>query len=431
MVGSVPAAVSSPAPRPGDRVAVVGGGIAGLLSAYVLSRRYEVTLFEARTRLGGHAHTVDAEVDGRSIAVDTGFIVFNDRTYPTFHRVIDQLGVPWQDAPMSFGVRSDRSGLEYAVTTVDSLFAQRRNLVRPSYLRLLVDIARWNRLASRSRGSRWAHTSLRDFLATHRFSAGFVAEYLMPLGSAIWSCPHERFLDFPVGFLAEFFHNHGMLAWSGQPRWRTITGGSRVYVETLAARWSARVALDTPIGCIRRSSDAVELITAAGASQRFDHVVVATHADQALAMVDEPSATERELLGAFGYQRNLVTLHTDASILPHSRRAWAAWNYRVPELETRAVTLTYAMNRLQHLPVRSQVLVTVNDGHLIDQARVLGRWTYRHPLFSVRTAAAQQRHPELIGHRRISYCGAYWGWGFHEDGAASALRVAAAFGEAL
>lgn len=418
-------------PRPGDRVAVIGSGISGLLSAYLLSRRYRVSLFEARDRLGGHAHTVDAQVDGRTLAVDTGFIVFNDRTYPTFNRLIAELDVAWREAPMTFGVRSDRSGLEYAVTTVNSLFAQRRNLVRLAYLRLLVDIARWNRLASRARGRRWAQVSLREWLASHRFSDGFVRDYLMPLGSAIWSCPNDRFVDFPVDFLTGFFHNHGMLSWAGQPQWRTIVGGSREYIDAMAQRWSAEVLLSTPVRRVRRRDAGVDVTDANGHTATFDHVIIAAHGDQALRMVAEPTPTERELLAAFAYQDNVATLHTDESILPRNRRAWAAWNYRVPAREADAVTLTYSMNRLQSLPVDTEVLVTINDTDQLDTAKVLGRWVYSHPLYTVETAAAQKRHHELICHDRISYTGAYWGYGFHEDGAASATRVTEAFGVRL
>lgn len=418
-------------PSPGDRVAVIGSGISGLLSAYLLSRRYRVTLFEARDRLGGHAHTVDIELETKRVPVDTGFIVFNDRTYPTFNRLIDELGVAWREAPMTFGVRSDRTGLEYAVTSVNSLFAQRRNLVRFAYLRLLYDIARWNRLAARARGPQWANTTLRAFLDTHRFSDDFVTEYLMPLGSAIWSCPSDRFAEFPVDFLIGFFHNHGMLAWSGQPQWRTIEGGSRRYIEAMAARWSATVELGTPVQSVRRRPGGVDITTAAGEAHAFDHAVIATHGDQALRMLDDPSDTERDILSAFAYQENIATLHTDESILPTNRLTWAAWNYRVPRSRSYATTLTYSMNRLQSLPVRSEVLVTINDTDLIDERAVHGRWTYLHPLYTVDTAAAQKRHAELIGHNRTSYCGAYWGYGFHEDGAASAARVAELFGEGL
>jgi predicted NAD/FAD-binding protein len=415
----------------GLRFAVIGGGVAGLVAAYVLARRHSVVLYEARERLGGHAHTVDVELDGRAFAVDTGFIVLNDRTYPLFTRLLDQLGVATHEAPMSFGVRSDRSGVEYAVTSLDSLFAQRHNALRPSFYRLLVDIARWNRLAERSRGARYESMPLRELLERHRFSRRFADEYLLPLGSAIWSCPSDRLGEFPVGFLTAFLHNHGMLAWSGHPQWRTVTGGSRRYIEAIAAAWRTEARLGQPVKTIARGGDAVAVETEAGRVDRFDHAVVACHADRALSMLDDPTPVERKLLGCFEYQRNVATLHTDTRSMPRSERAWAAWNYHVRHGDENSVTLTYAMNRLQSLDAPRELLVTINDPGTIDERAVLGRWTYHHPLYSVRTAAAQSRHRELIDANRTSYCGAYWGYGFHEDGVASALRVCEAFGDAL
>ncbi len=412
-------------------MAVVGAGIAGLLSAYLLSRRYDVTLYEARARLGGHAHTVDADVGGgRTVPVDTGFIVFNDRTYPTFHRLIDELEVAYRVAPMTFGVKSERSGVEYAVTTLDSLFAQRRNALRPSYLRMLADIARFNRLAEQSRGPELADVTLRAFLSGRGFSDRFVDEYLRPLGSAIWSCPGERFEDFPVQFLTQFLHNHGMLRWSGQPEWRTVVGGSRAYIDAMAARWDATVALSSPVRSVSRG-DRVRVETESGDREDFDHVVLACHGDQVRRIVTDPSETERNVLAAFDYQHNVATLHTDEGVMPRRRRAWAAWNYCVPRDPLGVVTLTYAMSRLQSLPAPPELFVTINDAGTIDERKVLGRYRYAHPLYTVRTAAAQARHAEVIAAGRTSYCGAYWGFGFHEDGAASAARVCKAFGVEL
>jgi predicted NAD/FAD-binding protein len=412
----------------GPSVAVVGSGISGLLAAYLLSRRYRVTLFENRARLGGHTHTVETRLGADHVAVDTGFIVFNDRTYPGFCRLIDELEVDYQDAPMTFGVRSDPSGVEYAVTSLDSLFAQRRNAISPSYLRLLADIARWNRKAEDLRSQRFMKVTLGDFVRGERLSQRFVDEYLLPLVSAIWSCPGERVLEFPVGFLAHFLHNHGMLSWSGQPQWRTISGGAHRYIEAMQKRWSVDVHLSSPVRQIRRVSSGVEL-SVAGSSLRFDHAVVACHGDQARHLIAEPTPTEEELLSVFHYQPNQALLHTDVSVLPRSRRAWAAWNYRVTS--RKQVSLTYNMRRLQGIDTNPPLLVTLNDPGEVDPRHVIGSWEYQHPIFTTETSGAQARHDELIDHHRVSYCGAYWGFGFHEDGVQSALRVCRAFGVTL
>jgi uncharacterized protein len=417
--------------RQAQRIAVVGAGVSGLVTAYLLSRRHEVILFEGRDRPGGHANTVDVDLDGQRLAVDTGFIVFNDRTYPNFCRLVEALGVASHGAPMTFGVRSDRSGLEYAVTSLGSLFAQRRNALRPSYYRFLADVARWNRLARRAGGPELATVPVHEFVASHRFSRQFVDEYLMPLGCAIWSCPPERLRGFPMRFLSQFLHNHGMLSWAGQPRWRTIRGGSRCYVAALLRSARAELRLKTPVRRIWRTASHVEVDSDKAAAERFDHVVLACHADQALAALADASAVERDLLSRFSYQRNVASLHTDTRVMPRQRRAWAAWNYRVPKDEGAPVSLTYAMNRLQALPAARELLVTINGEHEVRPAAVLGQWTYQHPVFTAATAAAQARHSELVGQNRTSFCGAYWGFGFHEDGVVSALRVCQAFGETL
>jgi len=410
---------------------VIGSGISGLLAAYLLRNDYEVTLYEKRGRLGGHSHTVDVEIGGRDYPVDTGFIVFNDRTYPNFIKLLSQLGVSSIEAPMSFGVRSDRSGLEYAVTSIDSLFAQRRNTVSPSYLRLLVDIMRWNRLAIQSRGAGFERVKLRDFLKTQKFSDLFVSEYLYPLGSSIWSCSAELFGEFPVGFLTGFLHNHGMLAWAAHPQWRTVVGGSRTYVDAIAnALRDSSVHLASEIVSVRRYQDRVDVVGQDGAKTSFDHVILACHADDALAMLADPSDLETEIVGTFAYQDNEVVLHTDPSEMPKRRKAWAAWNYHVCK-DSDAVSLTYWMNALQSLDCPEEIFVTVNPQEPIRHGRRIREFQYRHPQFSIATSGAQQRHGEVINSRRTSFCGAYWGFGFHEDGVRSTLAVGDAFGVSL
>ncbi|RMH43623.1 MAG: FAD-dependent oxidoreductase [Deltaproteobacteria bacterium] len=418
--------MTSAEPRPGDRVAVVGGGVSGLVAALALARRYDVALFEGRDRLGGHAHTVDVALAGATYAVDTGFVVFNDRTYPQLCRLLSALGVRSRPAPMTFGVRSDRTGVEFAVTTAGSLFAQRRNLLRPGYYRFLAGIARFNRLARRARGPAADATPLGDWLARHRLPDRTVTDYVEPLCAAIWSCPPRRVRAFPIGFLAAFLANHGMLSWSGQPQWRTIAGGSRAYVDAIARRLGPRVRLSTPVVGLRRQPDRVLVATPAGV-EAFDHAIVACHADDALRLLADADDREAAALGAFAYTANHVVLHTDPRVLPRARRAWAAWNYHVPRRRDAPVSLTYAMNRLHGYAAPRELLVTVNGGGVAAPVR-LGRWTVRHPAFSVQSAAVQRRHREFIARRRTSFCGAYWGYGFHEDGVSSALRVCEAFG---
>jgi predicted NAD/FAD-binding protein len=405
------------------RVAIVGSGISGLVCAHLLHRRHDVTLFEAGDRPGGHTHTVEVRLSGRVHAVDTGFIVFNDRTYPNFSRLLRQLGVPVRPTTMSFGVRSDRTGLEYSGTGLGGLFAQRRNALRPRFLAMVRDILRFNREALRALGTPLADRPLRDLLGERGYSRGFVEDYLVPMGSAIWSMPPARLLDFPAGFFVRFFSNHGLLSLADRPRWSVIEGGSRTYVERLLAPLGDRVRLRTPVRNVRRTERDVEL----DPGGRFDHVVLACHSDQALALLADPTPAEREILGALPYQPNEVVLHTDASLLPRRRAAWAAWNYRIRADEGPAV-VTYRMNEIQGLDAAEEICVTLNRTEEIAPSRVLGRFRYDHPAFTAEGVAAQRRHGEISGARGTHYCGAYWGYGFHEDGVNSALRVCEALG---
>lgn len=410
------------------RIAVVGGGVSGLTVAHRLHERHQVTLFEAADYLGGHTNTVDVDYDGDRFAVDTGFIVFNDRNYPQFTALLDELKIASRPTAMSFSVRADAADLEYEGSSLSGLFAQGRNFVRPAFYRLLRDILRFNRIGRSDGADGAADETVGEFLAAHRFSREFVDYYLLPMGSAIWSCPTGTFANFPIRFILEFFRHHGLLDLTNRPQWRVVEGGSRTYVAALTRGFREAVRLRTPIAAIRRSADGVEVVPREGAAEMFDHVVLACHADQALRMLVDPTPAEREVLAAFPYERNTAVLHTDTAMLPKRRRAWAAWNYLLLDSQAAATTrsratVTYCMNILQHLKSRHTYCVSLNVDERIHSSKILGRFTYEHPIFTTSRAAAQARHGEISGVERTSFCGAYWGNGFHEDGVASAMRV--------
>ena len=408
-------------------MAIVGGGVSGLVTAALLGRRHEVTVFESDAYAGGHTHTVAVDTPDGALAVDTGFIVFNDRTYPLFTRLLDRLGVATRDTEMSFSVRCDRTGLEYNGTTLNGLFADRRHLASPSFLGMVRDILRFNRDGAEQAG-RAGRATVGRFLSTHRYGRRFRDHYLLPMGASIWSCPSGTFLDFPIAFVMDFFANHGLLQLRDRPTWKVVRGGSARYVDRLLARTAGSLRLSTPVHGIRRHADHV-VVRSTGRVETFDEVVLACHADQALALLDDPSMTERQLLGAFPYQPNVAVLHTDAGCLPRRRRAWASWNYRVPSAPAAPPTVTYHMNRLQHLETTQQYCVSLNPSTAIAAGAEIARYTYTHPMFTAARVDAQTQHATMIRRRGTSYCGAYWGYGFHEDGVRSAVAVAAAFGE--
>ncbi len=407
------------------RIAIIGAGISGLTAAFRLSQHHEVTLFEANDYLGGHTHTVDVEIGGERHAIDTGFIVFNDWTYPNFIALLDELRIASQPTSMSFSVRCDRTGLEYNGSSLNGLFAQRRNLFRPSFHRMIRDILRFNREGPELVLSRPADDSMTvgEFLKQHRYSREFADQYLLPMGAAIWSCPTGTFAEFPIRFIVEFYRNHGLLSVRHRPTWRVIEGGSRTYVAAMVPRFHDRVRLNTPVESVRRTVDGVDVTPLGQMAERFDHVVFACHSDQALRMLADPMPAERELLGAFPYERNSAVLHTDESLLPRRRLAWASWNYQIPAEPTAHATVSYCMNILQHIRSKHTFCVTLNSDDRIDPANVLGRFEYHHPIFTTRRAAMQARHREVLNVNRTSFCGAYWGNGFHEDGVNSALAV--------
>jgi uncharacterized protein len=403
------------------RIAVIGSGISGMVAAYHLSRMHDVTVFESGAHIGGHTHTVDVEYRGREYAVDTGFIVYNDWTYPHFVRLLDTLGVPWQPSPMSFSVRCEKSGLEYNGTSINSLFAQRRNIARPSFLRMVADILRFNRRAPKLLEAGAPAWTLAEYLAREAYSRNFVDHYIIPMGAAIWSSRPVDMLQFPARFFVEFFANHGFLSVHDRPTWRVIRGGSREYVKRLTAPYAKGVRLNTPVAGLKRQPGQVIVRLKNGAVENFDQVFIACHSDQALKLLSDPSPEEREILGAIPYQANEALLHTDASLMPRRPLAWAAWNYHLPIETYGRVTVTYNMNILQTLAAPVQFLLTLNRGKDVDAGKILGRYVYHHPVFTAAAVAAQERRREINGVRRTYYCGAYWGYGFHEDGVKSAL----------
>ncbi|ERI52770.1 amine oxidase [Pseudomonas sp. EGD-AK9] len=414
------------------KIAIIGSGIAGLTSAYLLNRQHEIQVFEASDWVGGHTHTVDVEVDGRAYAIDTGFIVFNDWTYPNFIRLLEQLGVAYQPTEMSFSVSDPASGLEYNGHDLNSLFAQRRNLVSPGFWGMLRDILRFNRQTQDDLacGRIAADTTLGDYLARNGYGQRFIDHYIVPMGAAIWSMSLAGMLGFPLQFFVRFCKNHGLLSISDRPQWQVIAGGSRSYVAPLSASFAERIRLNCPVQRVERDAGGVTLHSAAGA-ERFDKVVFACHSDQALALLAGPSAAEQAILGALPYADNEVVLHTDTRLLPRRQLAWASWNYRLGGPSDRPAAVTYNMNILQGIDSDTTFCVSLNQGAAIDPAKVLARFRYAHPQYSLAGIAAQARWEELQGSQHSYYCGAYWANGFHEDGVLSALRVARAFGEAL
>jgi predicted NAD/FAD-binding protein len=405
------------------RIAIVGTGVSGLVCAHLLNRVHDVTLFEADERPGGHAHTVTVRHPDGSFDVDTGFLVYNERNYPGLVALFDDLGIATKPSDMSFGVRDEVTGLEWKGTSPDTVFAQRRNLVRPSFLRMLADVGRFNRRARAVLdGPPDPTTSLGDLLEGGRWSSQFLDWYLVPMGSSIWSADPTTILDMPALTFARFFANHGWLDFGDQSEWRTVVGGSIRYVEAIVARLAHPVRTDQPVTKITRSTDEVELQTAAG-PEHYDQVIVATHSDQALELLSDPSPEERAVLGAIRYLPNRATLHTDASLLPKNPKTWASWNYhRIADQPGRA-TLTYRLRSLQGIPSHDELLITLNRDDVIDPASVLRTFDYAHPVFDVPAIAAQSRHHEVNGRNRTWFAGAYWGFGFHEDGVQSARVV--------
>lgn len=413
------------------RIAVIGAGISGMVAAYLLCQDHDVVVFEANDYIGGHTNTIDVELNGESYPVDTGFIVFNEDTYPNFVKLMRKLGVAWQPSNMSFSVQSEKTDLEYCPTSLNSLFAQRRNLLRPSFYRMLLDAFRFRREAQEILRANDREITLGAYLEGRGYSQTFIHHFIIPMGEAIWSADPKQFSEFPAHYFVQFFNNHGFLKVKDQPQWQVIKGGSRSYVEPLTSSYKDKVRLSCPVVSIKRHADHVEVEPRHGEVERFDHVVIATHSDQALAMLSDPSDVEQEILAAIPYQDNLAILHTDPSLLPKRKVAWASWNYHIPREELGRVAVTYYMNMLQSLSSPVDFCVTLNRPDIIDKTKTIREFNYHHPVYAPKGPMAQKRRQEINGVNRTYFCGAYWGYGFHEDGVKSALAVCDHFGKSL
>jgi uncharacterized protein len=414
------------------RIAVVGGGISGMMAWYLLQQKHDVTVLEANNYLGGHTATVDIAVEGTTYAIDTGFIVFNDWTYPLFNRFLTELGVAFKPTTMSFSVKNTSQNLEYNGNTLASLFAQRRNLFRPSFWRMLLDIMRFNKLGKQLLQDNAADLDLTlgDFLTKHGFGQAIRDNYLLPMGAAIWSAGLADMPAFPMRFFLRFFNNHGLLNISHRPQWAVIKGGSKRYVEALLEKLGQdAVKLNQQISSIIRNQDGVTISFADGRTEHYDKLVLACHSDQALQLLGkDATAAEQQVLGAIAYQQNEVVLHTDSRLLPKRKRAWAAWNYNLDANVNDRATLTYNMNLLQGIEATQTFCVTLNNSAVIAKDKILGVYHYAHPVYNDATLAAQQQRSSINGQQHTYFVGAYWYNGFHEDGVRSAVDVAAEFG---
>lgn len=410
------------------KIAIIGTGISGNTAAYHLHKEHDITVFEANEHIGGHTHTHSIETaGGQPLNVDTGFIVFNDWTYPNFIALLDELGVASQPTEMSFSVKCERSQLEYNGNTINSLFAQRSNLLRPRFHRMIRDILRFNKEGHAFlKQPASNHLSLGDFLTQGGYSQIFIDKYIVPMGAAIWSANPEVMFTFPAQFFLRFFANHGLLSVNERPQWRVIKGGSNGYIDQLTAGFKERIRTRCPVQQVERTPDGVTVTTAQYGPESFDYVFFATHSDQALKLLAQPTLAERNVLGAIPYQDNEVILHTDTQVLPKRKLAWAAWNYHIPQQEQERVAVTYDMNILQGFTTDETYCVTLNYSGAIDDSKIIKTLNYQHPVFTPGGISAQSQQRDingLDGGQRTYYCGAYWRNGFHEDGVVSALNA--------
>ena len=407
------------------KVAVIGSGISGNVAAYHLNKHHKITVYEANDYIGGHTHTHDINHQGKHFSVDTGFIVFNHKTYPKFIALLKELGVEEQLSTMSFGVKCEKTGLEYMGSTINSLFAQRRNIFRPSFWRMILDILRFNREATQLLEQLSDEISLGDYVKREKYSQVFINYYLVPMAAAVWSADLKLMFEFPARYLVRFFHNHGLLSVNDRPDWYVVKGGSKTYAQALTRPFKDCIKLSTPVTRVERLNKGVRVISAEGEAT-YDAVFFACHSDQALKMIHNPTEAEKQVLGAIKYQDNEVLLHTDDSVLPKRKSAWAAWNYHLLDGDQSRVPVTYNMNILQGLDCSDQFCVTLNNSDVIDKDKVLKRLTYHHPIYTRESVAAQARHAE-INTDKFYFCGAYWRYGFHEDGVVSALNAVKQF----
>jgi predicted NAD/FAD-binding protein len=411
------------------KIAIVGSGISGNTIAHLLHKKHNITLFEKNNRIGGHSHTHNIEINGSPISVDTGFIVFNKKTYPLFSSLLRELDVAHEDSKMSFSVFSKKTGLEYNGTTLNTLFSQRRNIFNPKFIKMIFEILRFNKeslgLLNTSK-----ELSLGDYLAKNTYSDYFLKNYILPMGSAIWSSNLETMIKFPAKFFVTFLHNHGMLNINNRPQWLTISNGSKSYVQKLCYPFIDNIRLNSNIKFIERKSNKVIVHSKYG-SENFDYIFMACHSNEALAILKDASNNEKEILGAIPYTNNEVYLHTDSSIMPKYKLSWAAWNYNIDSKESEPITLTYNMNILQNIKIETPVLVTLNPKGCIDPKKIIKKLNYAHPTFSIDSINAQKKHPIISGINRTFFAGAYWGNGFHEDGVKSAYDSVKQFNQLI
>ena len=415
------------------KIAIVGSGISGLTCAYLLNREHDITVFEKNDYVGGHTHTHEIEYDGEELSVDSGFIVYNEWTYPNFIKLLDQLGVERQLTRMGFSVKSEKNNLEYAGHSLNGLFAQRSNFFRPSFMRILFSMRRFNAEARDDLGTLDPQITLGQYLTSNNYPREFIQHYIIPIGAAIWSTVPKQMMDVPAVFFIRFFENHGLLQVVNRPNWWVISGGSKKYVEKMIYDFKGKIRLSTPVKNVKRGIDSITVKFGSNGLEKenFDSIIFACHSNQSLAMLDSPSKQEEEVLGAIKYQKNDALLHFDDSILPKRKNAWSSWNYLLDEDPNRAVALTYNMNILQSLKSDRTFCVSLNSGDLIDQSKVIKHLNYEHPLFTLSSINAQGRKHEVSGKNNTYYCGAYWRNGFHEDGVISALDVCKDFGQSL
>ena len=410
------------------KIAIVGSGISGNSLAYTLSKEHDITLFEKNNRLGGHSHTHEIISQGKKINVDTGFIVFNKKTYPLFTKLLDELNVHYEKSDMSFSVFSKDRNFEYNGTTLNTLFSQRKNIFNYKFIKMIYEIIKFNKVALTLLSAK-TEISLETFLRQNNFSDYFCKNYILPMGSAIWSSNINSMLKFPAVFFVKFFNNHGMLNINDRPQWLTVTNGSKEYVEKLTASIKKNIRLNCPVKAVKRNKDSVEIKSSDG-TEIFDYIFFACHSDEALKLIIDPSAQEKKVLSSIPYSKNEVTLHTDESIMPNNKLTWAAWNYNIDSTNDMPIALTYNMNILQNLKTQQTILVTLNDNGNINPEKVLKKINYDHPLFSLKSVEAQKKYGVISGVNRTGYAGAYWGNGFHEDGISSAYNAIKFFKEA-
>ena len=416
-----------------EKVAIIGSGISGLTCGYLLSKKHDVHMFEANDYIGGHTATIDVELNNKNYAIDTGFIVFNDRTYPNFEKLLSQINISPYPTEMSFSVHNELTALEYNGHSFSSLFAQKRNLFNPQFWRFLAEIIKFNRRCHQLYNSdTYPDINLGEFLNQQGFSTFFCEHYILPMGAAIWSASLDDAKAFSIKFFIQFFHHHGLLNIINRPQWYVLKDGSRSYIPELTAAFKHQIYLSTPVTSVKRENNQIQLQINQGEWQTFDKVIFACHSDQALSLLDTPTQDEQQVLSNLCYQKNDVVLHTDRKLLPTRRKAWASWNYRLDGNKTRPSSVTYNMNILQRLPANSPLfLVTLNQTEQINHNKIIRQFVYEHPVFNQQSQQAQQRKNDICGHNNTFYAGAYWHNGFHEDGVKSALNVCKKLGVSL